>query len=592
MQVKLSLLSLGILGALCACSSDESGLASGKQQTFAGDEAYISVRLADAGAPTRATTTDPGYEYGDANEHAVKTAHFYFYDASGVFVAEGSAWNGGKDNESDPAQNIEFTSNNIVALKGLTKKNYPKYMVTVLNKQSDFKHGNTLAEMEKALSSESGTGIITTNNDGSNKYFTMSTTSYKHNPATTNYFVTEVDKEDFFLTEPVPADPSDMKNTVTVYVERLAAKVTLGVDMEAVTFDTIPGRKFYKIKATVAGKPNDIDASEGVNNNQIASEDLYVELLGWKLNATAKSSNIVKNISQDWTQEALGFDWYNQGDCRSFWGMSFNYGKTDSGYPQSATEASSNKYLSYVNLVNPLAIGTSAYCAENTNTAGIVNANFPSAVTSVLLKARVCGKDGKGLDLVRYSGVLFEKAQFIGYILNSMNAQGKLNVYAKTTTADNTVYTQIDKSSIELANVANGMVKMQLTTDASGKEWYALNSDGKTATKIEDNSAIDTNLASASSGAIGYNGGLMYYNIPIEHLNNDRPADGTIAEANYGVVRNHHYNITVNKLEKIGKGIFDPEETIVPDDKDKETYYLGTTINILSWKIVNQSVGL
>lgn len=43
----------------------------------------------------------------------------------------------------------------------------------------------------------------------------------------------------------------------------------------------------------------------------------------------------------------------------------------------------------------------------------------------------------------------------------------------------------------------------------------------------------------------------MYYNIPIEHLNNAGVAENeTIPEAKYGVVRNHHYVVTIDKLEK------------------------------------------
>ena len=66
-----------------------------------------------------------------------------------------------------------------------------------------------------------------------------------------------------------------------------------------------------------------------------------------------------------------------------------------------------------------------------------------------------------------------------------------------------------------------------------------------------------------------------------------------IPVAKYGIVRNHHYVVTVNSLTKIGKGIFDPEEEIVPGKNDeKDTYYVGARINILSWKIVNQNVNL
>lgn len=101
-------------------------------------------------------------------------------------------------------------------------------------------------------------------------------------------------------------------------------------------------------------------------------------------------------------------------------------------------------------------------------------------------------------------------------------------------------------------------------------------------------------MATASADATAYNGGLMYYNIPIEHLNNGAITEnGIIPEAKYGVVRNHHYVVTVDKLEKIGKGIFDGDEKIVPgDDPDGDIYYVGAKINILSWKIVSQNVEL
>ncbi|MEI3555047.1 MAG: fimbria major subunit [Alistipes senegalensis] len=50
----------------------------------------------------------------------------------------------------------------------------------------------------------------------------------------------------------------------------------------------------------------------------------------------------------------------------------------------------------------------------------------------------------------------------------------------------------------------------------------------------------------------------MYYNIRIEHLNNsdETTEEGKtiIPEAKYGVVRNHHYVVTINSLSKPGTG--------------------------------------
>lgn len=571
------LLGLLVCTALCACSNDESGIIpNDTPNVFTGDKAYIKVRLADAGTLTRAQEGD--FEYG-TNEQSIKNASFYFYDADGVFVTQGDVWTDGSASTTTPAGNIEFASNNIVVLKGLDKKSYPRYMVTVLNKPTGFVHGKTLDEMQTVLADNNAEGIYypaTTDNVTTN-YFTMSTTSYTETNRE-KHFVTEVNEGNISL-EPM-TDASAIANTVTVYVERLAAKVTLKVS------DNLPkdanGR--YPIKVTVAGENN------SAGSGDIASEDLYVELLGWKLNATAKKSFMVKNIDAAWMDNDLGFTWNRPTDRRSHWGKSFNYGF--SGYPENAAGVPANsEYLNYVDLENGLtALENPAYCAENTNTNTIVTANFPTGVTSILLKAKVCDANGNALDLVRYNGLLFKQDSFLEYVLNVLQTRNQLDVwYANGTDEEgNARYTQIGKEYVKLEHVGDGKVKMVFTNE-HGTSLYA--EDGSNCSD-QTITALNDDLASASADAIAYNGGLMYYNIPVEHLNNgDVAENGTIPEAKYGVVRNHHYVVTIDKLEKIGRGIFDGNEKIVPGD-DPDAYYVGAKINILSWKIVSQNVEL
>lgn len=571
------LLGLLVCTALCACSNDESGIIpNDTPNVFTGDKAYIKVRLADAGTLTRAQEGD--FEYG-TNEQSIKNASFYFYDADGVFVTQGDVWTDGSASTTTPAGNIEFASNNIVVLKGLDKKSYPRYMVTVLNKPTGFVHGKTLDEMQTVLADNNAEGIYypaTTDNVTTN-YFTMSTTSYTETNRE-KHFVTEVNEGNISL-EPM-TDASAIANTVTVYVERLAAKVTLKVS------DNLPkdanGR--YPIKVTVAGENN------SVGSGDIASEDLYVELLGWKLNATAKKSFMVKNIDAAWMDNDLGFTWNRPTDRRSHWGKSFNYGF--SGYPENAAGVPANsEYLNYVDLENGLtALENPAYCAENTNTNTIVTANFPTGVTSILLKAKVCDANGNALDLVRYNGLLFKQDSFLEYVLNVLQTRNQLDVwYANGTDEEgNARYTQIGKEYVKLEHVGDGKVKVVFTNE-HGTSLYA--EDGSNCSD-QTITALNDDLASASADAIAYNGGLMYYNIPVEHLNNgDVAENGTIPEAKYGVVRNHHYVVTIDKLEKIGRGIFDGNEKIVPGD-DPDAYYVGAKINILSWKIVSQNVEL
>lgn len=570
---------------LAGCSNDDVSevIQDETPKVFTGDEAYIAVRLCDAGSTmSRATTKDPGYEYGSEDEHSVQNAYFYFYDANGVFVSEGSAWNDGTPSSDSPVGNIEFKSNNVVVLKGLTKKNYPKYMVTVLNRPSDFEYGTTLDQMEKTLSG----GI-----KDSKEKFVMSTTSWAGQKDAQGkgmkYFVTETQESNFSL-EPID-HAANSDNYVTVYVERLAAKVTLSVSSD-LALTEIDGKKYYEITATVAGEDNN-------NNDDKATENLYVELLGWKLNATAKNSYMVKNLNENWTDTELGFAWNKRTDFRSFWGKSFNYGQ--SGYPANASEASDCKYLDYFNLNDNLVdLGKSAYCAENTNTSDIVSGNFPSAVTSILVKAKVCDEKGNALDLVRFNGMLFKQSSFLEYVLNVMNAKGLLNVWVEITPegSNDKKYKQIGTDNVELTDAGDGKVIVVLKEgvklyERSGQE------GSYTYTEMTNFSTVENNLKKESGDAIGYNGGLMYYNIPIEHLNETNKTNGVydgIKEGNYGVVRNHHYYVTINKLEKIGKGIYNPNEAIVPggDDDDKDTYYVGATIHILSWKIVIQNVEL
>ena len=571
------LLGLLVCTALCACSNDESGIIpNDTPNVFTGDKAYIKVRLADAGTLTRAQGGD--FEYG-TNEQSIKNASFYFYDADGVFVTQGDVWTDGSASTTTPAGNIEFASNNIVVLKGLDKKSYPRYMVTVLNKPTGFVHGKTLDEMQTVLADNNAEGIYypaTTDNVTTN-YFTMSTTSYTETNRE-KHFVTEVNEGNISL-EPM-TDASAIANTVTVYVERLAAKVTLKVS------DNLPkdanGR--YPIKVTVAGENN------SAGSGDIASEDLYVELLGWKLNATAKKSFMVKNIDAAWMDNDLGFTWNRPTYRRSHWGKSFNYGF--SGYPENAAGVPANsEYLNYVDLENGLtALENPAYCAENTNTNTIVTANFPTGVTSILLKAKVCDANGNALDLVRYNGLLFKQDSFLEYVLNVLQTRNQLDVwYANGTDEEgNARYTQIGKEYVKLEHVGDGKVKVVFTNE-HGTSLYA--EDGSNCSD-QTITALNDDLASASADAIAYNGGLMYYNIPVEHLNNgDVAENGTIPEAKYGVVRNHHYVVTIDKLEKIGRGIFDGNEKIVPGD-DPDAYYVGAKINILSWKIVSQNVEL
>lgn len=417
--MKRLFLTLAACAALCACSKDDAD--SQKTPVFTGDTAYLNVRISDAA--TRASAGDPNeFENGSANEYAVSDAKFYFYDANEAFVTQASVWNGGDPVGGDG--NIEFNGNSVVVLRGLTGTSFPKYMVTVLNAPAGFQPGQRLDGM---LATMAGSMY---NNAGE---FVMSTTSHPDQKDADNgalpYYVTEVTAANF-SPEPVKAT---FANTVAVYVERLAAKVSLRLgDLE--NLDATTGR--CKLNVSVAGELNGTD--DGTTSPAEGATDIYIEFLGWALNGTALDSYMMKNIDESWTNtgrqprprlELEGPDRY-----RCYWGKSYNYARTDGNYPLTSGDGNlvapgnsqagdmNAKYLHYITAAqigNAVSgTGSSDYCFENTNTAAL--AQTRSALTSVLLKARICDKDGGALDLVRYNGLLYNKETYLGYVPNSL----------------------------------------------------------------------------------------------------------------------------------------------------------------------------
>ncbi len=560
---KLLFLMMACAG-LCACSSDDIDLGS-TQKVFEGDVAYMKVNLNVNGGTTRASEVN--YSAGSQTEDAVTDAYFYFYDASGSFVTEGELTSLNSSNEwSSQAENdvvgeIDQKSNKVIILEGLTGKDYPKYVVTVLNKPTseNFTYGNTLSDMEKKLAG----GIY---DGGTSGNFIMSTSSYSGASDSDYKFVTELtnNSNSFFYTE----SDADNATPVDIYVERLAAKVTLDVDGDNLTAsesttdnDGNVTHSYYKLVETIAGEPNTDEAGSG----EVAT-DLYVEFLGWKLNATSDDSYLMKNIDSSWSNTYSS--WYDGANSYSSnWCMSPSYNNT-------ADETTGKvEGLTYVNLKDDsennsplLGMGSNTYCAENTNST--VESKSSPAITSILVKAQAYDKDENGnykeVSLVRYEGLLFTLDAFFGTI-------GLDNGYY----ADAAGTTPLSSTQL---SISDGKISVN-ENQTIYKEGVAVSSTDDLFSSVE------------TAGFDYFNGGLMYYSIPIKHVNTTTVtnSDGSIPEGVYGVVRNYHYNVSITGLTSLGKPLSSEDETIIPDSDDTTTYYyVPAEINILSWKELTQ----
>lgn len=92
-----------------------------------------------------------------------------------------------------------------------------------------------------------------------------------------------------------------------------------------------------------------------------------------------------------------------------------------------------------------------------------------------------------------------------------------------------------------------------------------------------------------------FDGGKMYYYIPIKHMSADNAltSDKTAYQYNvgrYGVVRNHWYKLNINAIKNPGIPVDDPNQPIIPNDDPDEDYYAAFEIVILPWHVINNDV--
>ena len=214
-------------------------------------------------------------------------------------------------------------------------------------------------------------------------------------------------------------------------------------------------------------------------------------------------------------------------------------------------------------------------------------------------------KDKKALNLVEHNGMYFTYERFIAYILDIVNSQNKLNYYTRTgagTEGDPYKYHQIaqeDGKEIFRLGGTNEHVYVEKGKDFPTAQLYAYNNttmdyDAVTETTLN----ADLKAANAGESTHAFQGGRMYYNIPIEHLNtrtwDEKHNLATWYEGSFGVVRNHAYTVNVTSVKKLGTGVFKPNEgEIKPNENQKDPrWYLGATIKVVSWKVVTSDVPL
>ena len=621
--------------AMVACTNEDP-IDNGNDNTSLNGkgEAYLAVKILDANGRESRAANGSDYDYS-TTEHEIETAHFYFYDQSGKYVSYAIADLDPQD--KNEATTVESVTTSVLVLKNLTSTNYPKYVVAVLN-QPEMYSNLSLAELQEKLSSSAQVGGTKYNNN-----FVMVNSTAKITGEGGKYFATEIAPEKF-LKEPV--DALNSANTVNIYVERLAAKVLTKVESTAKGAGDATVTLANNIATFPLGSDFNID---GVDNKV-----LKAKITNWGLNATNKKSYVIKKVHANFTadkdtknnNEVEAWDYSDVSLYRSWWAQSPNYGA--GSYPlayasgdyvsddMEAGELAENYSLDYITWSNlKINLGSNDYCAENTNISTILeDGNFHAKATEALLKATIVDENDKPVDLFRYDNTLYTAK---GYLERLFNKAEGINIYKQDATNTNK-YKAISSEDVfnfteenadfdtMLENKGDGQVTVKAFTSlVTSGDWYLKNANGEfekiTATEAAEgveaksveskvleavNNAF-TSIFSAEADpkniayahAYHYNDGMMYYNIPIEHYRTNAASsvyneNGVVdvVEGEFGVVRNHYYQLNITSVTKLGAAVHDATEEIVPDKDANITYCVGATINILAWKVVKQDVDL
>ena len=527
------------------CSNDDVAVDKGSNIMQNDGEAYVKVRIAMAdGAYSRATTTDGanGYADGTVTEQQVNDVFFVFYK-DGIFSTLGklvkSSEDGTLDNpDSDDNGNTEAYIDAVIALELNEGDEIPNQVIACVNmkdKQNDFINKNLDDAKTQIKASSIGT-------DGN---FAMTSSTY-FDASRNEYLAVEVPA--FYETE--AAALAD-EHPVTIYVERLAAKITVKANEAGIKNDPITDVPGYVLKFT----------PEGYVVNETNTKEYYLK----NVNAT------------DWAD----WNWaIADGDHRCFWAQDPNYTSTADGD------------LAYTNYEDgsKVTIGTSQYCMENTFELDTDETPGYDECTHLLLvgKYDVTTTEGASVDLTGTTLYMLGGRAYIGdnikeYLLSQVDEDAVLPWYQ-----DGNEWKHPDATSYNIILVPNSDNTITLEFEPEEGKTYFTGEDHTTELNDFDtyNEGLATTLTTTVGAPEAFFEGEAYFAVPIEHFGGAQEKNDT---GKYGVVRNHSYILTIDQISGLGEGIYNPGSEIIPTP-GKKRYYVAATLNVLSWKTVSQDV--
>lgn len=296
---------------------------------------------------------------------------------------------------------------------------------------------------------------------------------------------------------------------------------------------------------------------------------MYAEIQGWSVADENPTSNLLKDVSGDYSK--LSFTWSAPAYHRSFWATSTSDRGTKNVW--SWNEMTGNE------------LNSALYTQESTPT---TMENFDlkkNDITKVVVAAKLVDAQGKDMEMCLLQGVyLIGEDQVKNAILKEMKDHYKKVVNG--TTSDLEVSDLTFQDPATTTNAYKVYAKVNALT--SPNKYQKLNDNNVWEDCTADD--INTYLSTASMAAQIRKGGMTYYYTPIRHLGTGT-ADN-ILFGDYGVVRNHSYEVSITGITGFGTAVYNPNADIDPEPPVEESTYLAAQIRVLSWRIVKSEVNL
>ena len=209
-----------------------------------------------------------------------------------------------------------------------------------------------------------------------------------------------------------------------------------------------------------------------------------------------------------------------------------------------------------------------------------------SNFTKIMVAARLAYTDGGKVlpaEICTYKGQKFlGKDNVKKVIASELNSCYKK--ITSTTPGGEDTYTQIAASDIDFSSSAS-VQNYQVVAVLGLNELYQ--KKGGVFVKLEAQDLAKVKAEIQQVPVDISNGGRTYYYTPIKHLGKKNyPAE-------YGVVRNHSYQVEISSIKGFGTPVYDPDKvTIIPTLPSDDLTYLAAKISVLSWRVVSDKVNL